>query len=44
VARWRAGHMDRLTWLGILHALGLPATWQPGDPLPPKPSGLDDVG
>lgn len=42
VARWRAGHMDRLTWLGILHALGLPATWAPGDPVPPTTGRGDD--
>lgn len=29
VARWRAGRIDRLTWLGILHQLGLPADWAP---------------
>lgn len=44
VARWRAGKMDRLTWLGILHALDLPADWEPGAPVPPRVVSADDAG
>lgn len=44
VARWRAGKMDRLTWLGLLHALDLPAGWSPGDPVPPRVLTTDDAG
>lgn len=47
VSRWRAGKMDRLTWLGLLHALDLPADWEPGDPVPARSVALakaeDDV-
>lgn len=31
-------------WLGMLHALDLPAIWEPGDRVPPKPTGLHDGG
>ena len=24
-------------WAGMLHALGLPLSWEPGDPVPPEP-------
>lgn len=36
VYRWERddGEVDLVTWLGILHALGLPATWKPGDEVP----------
>lgn len=43
VARWEhdnsdgvvIGEIDYLPWLGVLHALGAPADWEPGDPIPP---------
>lgn len=44
VNRWVNGHapITRLSWLAITHALGLPSTWKPGDPLPEKPKPDDE--
>lgn len=46
VNRWVNGHapVTRLSWLAVTQALGLPASWEPGDPVPAKPTGLDDAG
>ncbi len=49
VARWESneGEVDYVVWLGVLHALGIEADWEPGKPAPgevrpsrakPKPS------
>lgn len=31
ITRWEAddGEVDFVVWLGVLHALGLPSTWEP---------------
>ena len=44
--RWRKRQapITRIIWLAITQALGLPADWEPGSPVPPKPTGLDDAG
>lgn len=31
-------------WLGMLHALDLPAAWEPGDPVPLRVVAADDSG
>lgn len=37
VYRWRTGDspITRVIWLSVLHALDLPASWKPNDPVPP---------
>lgn len=39
VYRWRMGGIDYLDWIGLLTLLALPPRWQPGDPVPPLPTG-----
>lgn len=34
VSRWERGQVDFAVWLGVLHAVGLPADWQPETPTP----------
>lgn len=36
--RWRKGQapITRVIWLAITQALGLPASWEPGDPVPER--------
>lgn len=44
--RWRKHQapITRVIWLAITQALGLPADWKPGDPVPAKAAGPDDAG
>lgn len=46
VYRWRKGmvQINRMPWLAITQALGLPADWMPGDPVPPASAGPEDPG
>ena len=39
VDRWRANGIDYIAWVGLLHLVGLPATWEPGDAVPKLPPG-----
>lgn len=36
VTRWEGtdGEIDYVSWVGVLTILGLPSTWEPGQPLP----------
>jgi hypothetical protein len=45
VYRWRKAEapITMVVWWAITHALGLPSTWKPGDPVPAAPSPNDDA-